>query len=98
MPAKFRQYFNEMFEQNRDLFLRFKLLNDDFGRDRKKYQYEFNEVGKQVTNIIREWEGRLCGYMEKGKYSNYSQNLADKFWLEIRNYFPYVDWVGVKIG
>ena len=98
MANKFRQYFNEMFEQNKNLFLRFKLLNDDFGKDRKKYQAEFNEVGKQVTEIIRDWESRLCGHMEKGDKAVFSAKLNDKFWAEIRAYFPYVDWVGVKVN
>jgi len=98
MPPKFKQYFNEMFEGNRDLFLRFKLLNDDFAKDRKKYQNEFNEVGLQVMEIIRDYEGRLCGHMEKGSKAVFSGKLNDKFWAEIRAYFPYVDWVGVKIN
>ncbi len=93
---KFRKFFNDMFEQHKELFLRFKLLNDDFATDRKKYQAEFNEVGKQVVDIIHDWEGRLCGHMEKGDKAVYSKNVADKFWTEIRAYFPYVDWVGVK--
>jgi len=96
MPPKFKQYFYEMFESNRELFLRFKLLNDDFAKDRKKYQAEFNEVGLQVMGIVRDWEDRLCGHMEKGNKAVFSSKLNDKFWAEIRAYFPYVDWVGVK--
>ena len=96
MP-KFRDYFNQMFKQNQELFFRFKLLNDDYGKDRQKYKAEFDEVGKQVVIIIKDWEKRLCGHMEKGENAAFSAKLADKFWEEVRTYFPYVDLVGVQI-
>jgi hypothetical protein len=95
--AKYKKYFNDMFLQNRDLFMQFKILNDDFAKDKKKHAEKFNQVGKQVLEIIHEWEQRLCGHMEKGEYSVYSANLSEKYWSEVRSYFPYVDFVGVKI-
>ena len=96
MP-KFRDYFNQMFADNRELFLQFKLLNDDFGKDRKKYAQQFNQVGAQVVPIVREWEKRLCGHMEKGENATFSSKLADKFREEVKAYFPYIDFVGVII-
>lgn len=94
---KFRQYFNEMFDNNRELFLQFKLLCDDYAKDRQKYKEEFDRVGAEVVTIIKDTERRLCGYMERGKNATFSAKLADKFWEEVRAYFPPIDQVGVKI-
>ena len=93
MPApKFRKYFNEMFEQHREQFLIFKLIHDDFVKDRKKHKTQFDQEGKKILKIIEEWEGRLCQHMEKGQNASFSTKL----WAEIRKYYPYIDFVGVK--
>lgn len=94
---KFKKYFNEMFEKNRDQFLQFKLTHDDYVKDRKKYKEEFDKQGKEVLKVIEEWEKRLCGHMEKGNNSVFSAKLADKFWDEIKKYYPFIDFVGVKV-
>jgi hypothetical protein len=47
--------------------------------------------------FIRFWERKLCSGMEKGNNSVYSNKLADKFWNEVRAYFPNIDQVGLKI-
>lgn len=93
---KFKQYFENMFAENKNLFLQFKVIHDDYAKDRKNKD-EFDEVGKKVSEILKEWEGRLCGHMEKGANANYSANLAEKYWQEIRKYYPFIDHVGIKI-
>lgn len=92
---KFKKYFNDMFKQNRELFLKFKLTHDDYVKDKKKFKDQFDQEGKQVLVIIEEWEKRLCGHMEKGNNGVFSAKLADKYWNEIRKYYPYIDFVGV---
>jgi len=95
--AKYKEYFNQMFSENKELFLHFKLLCDDFGRDRATFKDQFDKEGKVVLEIIKEWESRLCGHMEKGDNAVFSSNLADKFWEEVRAYYPFIDLVGVKV-
>ena len=96
MP-KFREYFNQMFAQNRELFLQFKLLSDDYAKDKGKYKAAFDSQGTKVVAIIKEWEQRLCGHMEKGSNAQFSSRLADKFWDEVRAYFPNIDEVGLVV-
>ena len=94
---KFREYFNKMFEENKELFMQFKIIHDDYVKDRDAHRDEFNKEGKKVMKVIEEWESKLCGHMEKGNNSSFSGKLADKFWAEIRKYYPFIDFVGVKV-
>jgi len=98
MPKpKFKQYFEQMFADNKELFLHFKIIHDDYAKNRSKYQADFDREGKLVMDILKEWESRLCGHMEKGANATFSSKLADKFWAEVKKYYPYIDLVGVKI-
>lgn len=97
MAPKFKQYFNQMFEENRELFMRFKLIHDDYVQNRSKHMESFNKEGAKVVAIITDWENKLCGHMEKGSNAVFSSKLAEKFRLEIKKYYPYIDFVGVKI-
>lgn len=95
--SKYKQYFEEMFAQNRELFLHFKLVHDDFSKDRNSYKEAFDCEGKLVLEIIKDWESRLCGHMEKGSNNVFSGKLADKFWEEIKKYYPLIDYVGIQV-
>ena len=95
--AKYRDYFNQMFNQNREQFTQFMLLCQDYMADKATHSEEFNRQGKEVKAIVTEWETKLCGRMERGKNSVYSANIAEKFWDEVRKYFPCIDEVGVKV-
>jgi hypothetical protein len=86
-----------MFAENKDLFLQFKLIHDDYVKDRQKHKADFDKTGKKILTIIEEWESRLCGHMEKGNNSVFSAKLSDKFWEEIKKYYPFIDFVGVKV-
>jgi hypothetical protein len=95
--SKYKQYFEDMFKANKQLFMQFKLIHDDYVKDRKKYKSQFDEVGGQVMKICKDWESKLCGKMEKGSNAVFSANLADKFWEEVKKYYPFIDMVGIKI-
>lgn len=97
MP-KFRDYFRQMIDQNKEEFAQFKLIHDQYQEDQRQYQEEFNRQGKVIVEVIRDWERRLCGGMEKGENARYSANLSEKFWNEIRVFFPMIDYVGVKFN
>ena len=96
MP-KYRDLIRQMFSENEKLFMEFKDLHDKYAADRKKWQNEYNQMGTQVMEIIRVFEARLCGKSERGGNGVFSPKLADKFWVEIRAFFPLIDFVGVKI-
>ena len=85
-----------MIEDNRDLFLDFKEIHDKFTEDPESFKDEFNEKGKVLVEIIREYELKLTAQQNRGQYSKFSSNLSDKFWDQIRSFLPRIDFVGVK--
>lgn len=93
--TKYRKYFEMMLSENKELFAQFKKLHDYYAANPSRYQLAYNIEGAKVVDVIREYERRLCGHSEKGQYSKFSANLADKFWEQIRKQFPRIDFVGV---
>ena len=87
-----------MIAQNQELFDNFKQIHDKFEFDKEKNRDEFNQVGLRITDIIRDWDRRLCSAMGRGKFSKYSEQLSDKFWGEVRKEFKLIDIVGVKVN
>lgn len=81
-----------------------KQIYDDFFRvhqlfatDPEKNREQFNRVGRDFIGIIRAYERRLCGGMERTNNSVYSATVSEKFWNLIRQDFPLIDQVGVVI-
>lgn len=87
-----------MVEEHNELFKQFKTIHDTYRQDRKLFQKEFNEIGKQVMEIIREYEDRLCSGMERGMFGKYSDKVAEKFWDRIKKDYPLIELVGVEIS
>ena len=85
-----------MLAKNRELFIRFKLIHDQYLTNPKENEAQFNELGSKILEKIRFYENRLCGHSEQGQYSKFSANLADKFWTEVRKNYPRIDFVGIK--
>ena len=83
-----------MIEEHAAEFGRFKGIHDLYSKDKKTHQLAFNDEGKKVVDIIRDYEKRLCNTMEKGNNAQYSARLAEKFWTEVRSMFPLIDFVG----
>lgn len=96
--TKYKQMFDEMIKNNRDLFIKFKITHDMYVTDSKTWSKQFNAEGEQVLEIIRDYENRLCGYSEQGQYSKFSANLADKFWSEVKKNYSKIDFVGIKVS
>lgn len=94
--TKHQEYFDEMLETHKKLFSEFKTIHDNYVKDPKKWQNEFNEKGQEVLEIIRKTENLLCSESEGGAYGKYSSTLADKFWEPVRLMFPQIDFVGIK--
>ena len=94
--TKYRQYYLQMTEENAALFDQFQPIHDGYKQDRRAWSSQFHEVGGQVVEIMRDWEQRLCGSMERGKNAQYSARVAERFWAEIKKRFSHIELVGVK--
>ncbi|NCN45231.1 MAG: hypothetical protein COU63_04595 [Candidatus Pacebacteria bacterium CG10_big_fil_rev_8_21_14_0_10_36_11] len=95
--AKYKQYFTQMEEQNKEIFADFFRVHQLFELDGTKYEEEFHKTGQRVVDVIRDWDRRLCSAMGRGAFSQYSQTLSEKFWDEARKTFPLIDRVGVRV-
>jgi len=94
--TKSQQVFQDMMDYNQELFDSFKKIHDEYEKDVKTYQQEFNEEGEKVLHVIRKYENILCSHSESGKYGKFSSKLADKFWEMIRKKFQKIDCVGLQ--
>jgi len=84
-----------MIDQNSDLFTGFYAIHDKYVLDPKANQEEFNTIGRQVQDVVHDYERRLCGKTESGVYSKFSGGLSEKFWGLLRKDFPKIDFIGV---
>lgn len=96
MASKHQQYFQDMLENNEELFKQFEHIHKAYTEDAKKYKKEFDEVGENVLSIVRKYENMLCSHSESGKYGKFSSKLSDKFWEAVRGKFPKIDFIGVE--
>lgn len=85
-----------MSEQNADLFDRFQPIHDGYILDEKKWADMFHTQGRDVIDVMRDWERRLCSGMERGNNALYSDRVAEKFWGEIKKRFTHIEMVGLK--
>ncbi len=95
--TKYKEYFQKMLADNKKLFDDFLILHNEYGMDQDGLQEKFNEQGKKVMEVVREYENRVCANTERGMYNKYSTNLAEKFQNEVRKHFPLIDHVGLVI-
>lgn len=93
--TKYQKYFQQMLNENKELFARFTEIHEAFKHD-DTLQPKFNEIGLPALAVIQEWEKRLCSYSEKGANAKYSANLAEKFWSVVRAKFSHIDLVGCE--
>lgn len=92
---KYKHYYHLMIENNKDLFAKFSEIHQGFTSDPQKWEKQFHDVGRDIKDVMRDWERRLCSGTEKGAYAHYSSKLAEKFWSEIKKEFPLIDQVGL---
>jgi hypothetical protein len=95
--VKYKEYFNQMCEENKTLFDEFQFIHDLYKANKEANQVVFNEQGVQVRKIIEAWDHKLCGRMERGANASYSARLSEKFWGEVRLKFPLIDFVGATV-
>jgi len=93
--TKYQKYCQQMLSLNEEAFAKFKVVHDKYAADAGAHQKEFNEIGRDIQDIIRDWEDRLCSHSENSGYGKFSSTLSDKFWEEIRKVFPKIDHIGL---
>ena len=96
MAAKFKEYFDMMLKDNKDVFDNFKDIHDHYVLAPQKYQKVFNDYGREILEIVQEYENRLCAKSEGGGYGRFSTNLADKFREEVKKYIPKINSIGLE--
>lgn len=96
MP-KFISMYNQMVKEHKPLFEEFKKIHEAYKLDRQKNAAEFNQVGAEVVAVVREYEQRLCGGMERGQFGKYSDKVAEKFWDRVKKDYSHIELVGVEI-
>ncbi len=94
--TKYQQYYQNMWDANKEILASFLDIHDKFKSDRKKYSKEFNDKGKRVREIMEEWDQRLCKQMEKGSNGVFSSKVSEKFWNEVKKDYPLIEFVGVE--
>ena len=87
----------QMMDENQELFNNFKEIHDEYALDPPKWQKIFNNYGKEIQDMIRVYERKLLTNMATGKYGQFSTQVSDKFWGEVRKIFPKIDFIGVKL-
>ena len=96
--SKYRQMFLTMMEENKEVFDNFMDIHREYTLDQTKWQKLFNQYGGEVMDIVRNYERKLLGHMESGKYGKFSTAVSDKFMNEVRKVFPKIDFVGVVVS
>lgn len=96
--TKSEEFFQRMLQLNSSQFALFSEIHEKYQLDPETNQKEYNRIGADTMDIIRDWENRLCGKSESTQYGKFSSSLADKFWSLVRTKFPKIDYVGyIKI-
>lgn len=94
---KYQQVFQQMLSDRPDLFDTFRSIHDAYALSPAVNQEKFNAIGREVKEVIEQYERILCGKTESGQYGKFSHNLSQKFWDEVRKVYPKIDFVGVII-
>lgn len=97
--TKYKEYFEKMLSENKDLFDNFRKLHDQYAiaSNPDDLQDEFNKEGEKVMAVVHEWDNRLCSQSEKGGYGVFTGNLSEKFQQELKKEFPRIDHVGIIV-
>ncbi len=92
--TKTEQYYKLMIDQNKKMFEVFKEVHDEYAMDPQKYQELFNEIGRDVQDVVRLYENRLCAGSENGGYGKFSTKLSEKWQSLIVKNFPKYNSIG----
>jgi len=93
--TKYKEFYEMMIKAHAEEFAAFKKVHDDYIIDPKKWQDKLNDLGRDIQDIIHEYENRLCRQSEGAGNSKFTTALADKFHAEVKSHFPKVDFIGL---
>jgi sugar-specific transcriptional regulator TrmB len=94
--SKYKKHFHKMLEENQLLFNEFKSVHDRYTKEKETLEEPFHDLGNKILRVIRRYENELCAKSENSGFGKFSSNLSEKFWEEIRAYFPHIDLVKLK--
>ncbi len=93
--TKYQKVYQQMVDNNRALFNEFLKIHEAFVANPNDNKEEFNRIGSDVMDVIRNSEKLLVSRSESTGYGKYSTALSDKFLAEVRKDFPKIDYVGI---
>lgn len=93
---RYKEYVKRMIDGNKEIFDQFQRLHDEYALNPDTHQERYNKEGEKVLEVVREYENRVCANQDRGVYSKYSSDLADKFHQELLRVFPMIDHIGLK--
>jgi hypothetical protein len=93
--TKYKKFYELMSDRHKDLFDKFTPIHEGFSTDPDKWADQFHSIGRDVMDVVRDWERRLCSGSEKTGYGQYSASLAEKFQGEVKKRFPLIHQVGL---
>ena len=96
--TQYQKFYQMMIDENKELFANFSQIHEAYVVNPQMNQEKFNAVGGEVLDVIREYERKLCGNMNAGKYGAFSSNLSQKFWDQIRKVYRKIDFIGASVG
>ncbi|MBQ6449649.1 hypothetical protein IJJ08_01975 [bacterium] len=95
--SKSQKMYEMLKEKQPQVYEQFKEIHAAFQEDPEANRAEFNRIGRDFVGIVRAYERRLCGGMERTNRSVYSTNVSETYWRFVREEFPLIDQVGVVI-
>ncbi len=93
--TKSQQTYDLLKKNQAKTYANFIKVHQNFSLNPDKNRLEFNRIGRDFVSLVRAYERRLCGGMEKSNNSVYSAKVSEKYWQLIREEFPLIDQVGV---
>lgn len=98
MPTKYKQIYDLMKADHATAFESFQKIHDNYVTQPEKWEQSFHSEGRDLLDIIRSYERRLCSRMERTSHGQYSNTVAEKFWELVKKDLPLVDHIGVKVS
>lgn len=98
MPTKYQTLYNLMKANHQQMFVSFQTIHDGYQAHPEKWEEQFHTKGRDLLDIIRSYERKLCSKMERTSHGQYSNSVAEKFWSLVKKDFPLVDHIGVTVS
>ena len=95
--SKYREAVTQMLEENKELFDEFKPIHEAYVINPAVNQAKYNAIGKDVVDVIRDYERKLCAKMGAGQYSKFSMNLSEKFMEEIQKIQTPIQYFSMRV-